>query len=118
MGNPVDGGPIVVPRHEHATNETVIITLPAITRYTHSLHWLHVSYSGVPVGGRVSVQVDDTMRVDQSIDVEGPTCVELPDPFCGESGEGMVITLAAGGPGIEGKLNTGAQRHRCRVSTR
>ena len=117
-GNPVDGGPIVVPRHEHATNQVVIITLPAITRHAYTLLWVDVSYNGVPVGGRVTVKVGETMKLDQPIDVAGPTHVDLPEPICGESGQGMVITLAAGGPDISGKLNTGAQRRRCQVPTR
>lgn len=86
-----------------ASNTAAAITLvkSANTRYV--LHKVIFSYSAAPTGGRLTITGgQETLDID--IIVGGPGGVDLP-PYSCLLNTDCVITLAAGGSGIGGKLN-------------
>lgn len=103
---------------QHATaaaNTAVIVTLPATADVMHVLAAAHVSYSGAPTGGKLTIAVGAAPTTIYEVDISAA----VPPPFNFAGGpdcfgvhgskvnEQMVITLAAGGAGVVGKLNIG-----------
>ena len=94
-----------------AVNTAAVVTLPA--RPGQAWHVLEVlwSYDGTPAGGSLSI-VSGTQVVEFSITNAGPG--NYPPSgnvvaFAGPIGAEVVITLAAGGAVVSGKLNVKAK---------
>lgn len=88
-----------------SANAAVAITLAAVTGKRHYLAMVLWSYSDTPTGGRLTVSgLDNSETLDIDIVAAGPGPVLLP-PLAGKVGTAMVITLAAGGGTVVGKLN-------------
>lgn len=83
-----------------AANAAAVITAVA-PRY---LHWLLFSYSGSPTGGRLTVVVASTTYLDVDITAAGPQLLRLDPVFVNPGTGNVVITLAAAGSGVTGKL--------------
>jgi hypothetical protein len=84
-------------------NALVAITLVGVAGYRHYLPFLVWSYSGLPTG-RLTISGLDGDDVDFDITAAGAGPVFFP-PLAGTIGASVVITLAAGGAGVVGKLN-------------
>lgn len=93
-----------------AANTAAVLTLAAPTdtarrRVFSSVHW---SYSGAPTGGRLTIASSGQSTYDVDITAGGPGYLTFPDNFRGAAGQTVVLTLAAGGAGVSGKINVPA----------
>jgi len=87
-----------------APNAAVVITLPTSrARYEFSgcIYW---SYSADPTGGRLRI-AGGGFGFDVDITTGGPGFIPFSIPQHATNNTAIVITLAAGGAGIVGKLN-------------
>jgi hypothetical protein len=91
-------------RHYPEANTAAVVTIDAATGQTHVLFEVHWSYSGNPTGGRLTVTSGDTTLVDLNITAGGPDSLVLPRGLAGVAAANLVVTLAAGGEGVTGKL--------------
>jgi len=85
-------------------NTAVIITLPAARarrEFAGSIVW---SYSAAPTGGRLTV-AGGGFGIDVDIIAGGPSSIPFNIPQHATDNAPIVITLAAGGATIVGKLN-------------
>ena len=95
--------------HQPASSNTAaIITVAAATLDYHIVDWIGWSYDGVPTGGKLTITIDGTEVFDLDITTDGPGQFIFPpagfyDPTR-DPNEALVITLAAGGSGVTGKL--------------
>lgn len=87
-----------------AANTAVVVTLAAVAGYRHYLAEIIWSYDGEPTGGRLTVSGIEGDDVDVDITAAGPGPLFLA-PLAGEVGAAVVVTLAAGGASVVGKLN-------------
>ena len=90
-----------------AANTAVVLTYAAVSGRLNAIGQLIVSYSGTPTGGNVKVEDGAGNTVFQvDIVAGGPTIIPLDDdPILGSANTALIITLAAGGAGIVGKVN-------------
>jgi hypothetical protein len=93
---------------DHATaadNTAVAITLVGQAGYRHYVPMVSGSYDGVPSGGRLTITgLDNDETFDVDIVAAGQFAIPFP-PLAGKEGTNLVVTLAAGGAGVIGKLN-------------
>lgn len=90
-----------------AANTAAVITIAASEKEAWSLKGIEWSYDGTPTGGRLTVAIDGTTYLDLDITTGGPGQLEFPEGFSRSTkNEEVVITLAAGGAGVTGKLTT------------
>ena len=90
-----------------AANTVVTQTIAAVTGSRHYLRGLVVSYSAAPTGGRVFIESPSgTTIFDVDITAAGPTTVPIPSALMGAMSAAMIITLAAGGAAVVGKVNS------------
>jgi hypothetical protein len=89
-------------RHYPAANTAATQTIAAVVGKRHVLFKIAYSYSAAPTGGRLSVTDGGTTVFDVDITLAGPGAFTLMEPM-GINSE-MIVTLAAGGVGITGKL--------------
>lgn len=88
------------------TNDVVTITLAATEGVFHVIDQLAWSYSAAPTGGEVTVTIDSVVVFSLDITAAGPGRIDFPGGlYVGPAGKVAVITLAAGGSSIVGKLN-------------
>ena len=97
--------PAVTDQATSGANAAVAVTLVGQSRKRHYVLLVLWSYSGTPTGGRLTISgLDPTSdTVDFDITASGPGPITLP-PLMGGLGENVVVTLAAGGAGVVGKL--------------
>jgi len=100
---PVNTAHLSVP----AGNTASVITLPAAGIDVHNvvseLFW---SYSAAPAGGRITIQDGiGSFVFDLDIIAGGPDSISFKRPKRGTANTAMIITLAAAGGVIVGKLN-------------
>lgn len=89
-----------------AANTADTLTYAAIDGLHHALQSLIVSYSGTPTGGNVKVEDGaGTTVFSCDITAAGPTIIPFPRPLMGSQNKALVITLAAGGSGVVGRIN-------------
>ena len=89
--------------HVPAGNTAAVITIAAVANRKHWLHNIQWSYSADPTGGRLTVTSGGVTKFDVDIITGGPGGFGL--EIVGGVNEEVVITLAAGGGVIVGKLN-------------
>lgn len=88
-----------------AADTAVVITLAAEAGKRHYIPEILWSYSGTPTGGRITISgLDNTQTLDLDIISGGPGPLLFP-PLAGKINTAVVITLAAGGGSVVGKLN-------------
>jgi hypothetical protein len=90
-----------------SANGAAILTLTAPTDATKrrafdALHW---SYSATPTGGRLQITSGTQPSYDVDITAGGPGYLAFPPSFRGQAGQTVVVTLAAGGASVVGKVN-------------
>jgi hypothetical protein len=92
--------------HAPAANTPAVVTYAGLPGRRHFLSGFTWSYSSAPVGGNVQIE-DGTGSVVFSLDITtaGAGFIPFAPPKGGTPGAAMVITLAAGGAGVQGKLS-------------
>lgn len=90
--------------HVPAANTACVITIAADPVRKHVCHLVQWSYSTAPTGGRLTIEDGaGTVVFDVDITAAGPGGLTL--FISGSANKAMVITLAAGGAAVQGKLN-------------
>lgn len=93
-----------------AANTAVVRTYAAVAGQSHRLTSLSSSWSGVvPTVGLITVQDGATTILELDVPLALNTLIAIPLPvggIIGTANTDLVITLAAGGAGAIGKLNT------------
>lgn len=93
-----------------AANTAVVQTYTAETGRQHVLAAVLASYSAAPTGGRLTIEdAAGNVVFDADIIAGGLTPFYFDPPLAGSPGAALIITLAAGGGSVVGKLNL---RHR------
>lgn len=89
-----------------ATNTDAVITYTASANRAHVISGLAWSYAGETITGNLQIE-DGSGNVVFSMDVTaaGAGFITFPEAKKGSTGRAMIITLAAGGSGVDGKLN-------------
>lgn len=90
-----------------AANTAVTTTYAAAAGQRHRLTFLSFSYSAAPAGARITIQDGASTILD--LDYATTAVANVPLPPGGLEGSvntAMTVTLAAGGAGVVGKLNT------------
>lgn len=91
-----------------AANTAAVITLAATENRRHVVHFVQWSYSAAPTGGRLTITNDGALVLDVDITAGGPGGFNVYK--VGGVNKEVVITLAAGGAGITGKLSADATK--------
>lgn len=93
--------------HAPASNTAAVITYAAGgAGVSHTLGGVAWSYSGVPTSGNLKIE-DGSGTTAFSVDVTaaGPGFIPFTPALKGTANTAMIITLAAGGSGVTGKVN-------------
>ena len=93
--------------HAPAANTAAVVTYALIAALRHVITGFVWSYvGGIPVGGNVIITDGGATVFSMDIDESGPGIIVFPKPKRSTAvGTAMIITLAAGGAGITGKLS-------------
>jgi len=98
-----------VVRHDSETalaNTAVVITLVAREGYRNVLHGMQWSYDTAPTGGRLTVEDGAGNSIwDVDITAAADRLESFYSVLVGSSNTAMILTLAAAGAGVIGKLN-------------
>ena len=87
-------------------NAAVSITYAALAGLAHALHSLIVSYSGGTASGELKIEDGaGTTVFSVVLPAAGVYVIPFPAPLMGNKNTAMVITLAAGGTSVIGKIN-------------
>ncbi len=87
-----------------AANTDAVVTLAADADEMHVLKKIYWSYDVGPVG-RLYVAIDGVTKLDVDITSSGPGFLPFDDGlYGGEKNKSLVVTLAAGGAAVTGKL--------------
>lgn len=87
------------------TNIAQVLTFPAHVGGRHVITGIVWSYSATPTAGSVSVQDGaGNYIMGWDITASGPGSIIFAQPLMGSANTAMIITLAAGGAGVQGKL--------------
>lgn len=104
MSDPRPHVPVKVASHAPSANTAAVVTLPAVAGSRTRIEQITWSYSNSPTNGGVTITGLEGDDYQFGITAGGPGFV----PTAGvrsESNTAAVITLAAGGSGISGKIN-------------
>jgi hypothetical protein len=89
-----------------ATNTNAVLTYASagvgLSNVVAQLNW---SYNGTPTGGRVTVSDNGVTVFDHDITAAGTGYYIFEVPKKGATNSALVITLYAGGSGVQGKLS-------------
>lgn len=96
-------GRIVSCAYVTATNGIASLTFSARLGYRHHLPGIYWSYSGTPTSGNLVTTGLEGDELDMDITSGGPGPMMTP-PLVGARGGTVTVALAAGGPGVIGKL--------------
>jgi hypothetical protein len=92
--------------HTPASNAAAVVTLAAVSNYRHVLGGVAWSYDGAPTGGNLTIEHGSGVVVlDLDITASGPGFLPLTPPLVGDNNTALIVTLAAGGTGVVGKLS-------------
>ena len=104
--NPTSRAASTSDKHEPASNTAAIVTYSAggggVSHVITGVAW---SYDGAPTGGSLKVEdgSGNTVFI-VSVTAAGPGFIPFPVPKKGTANTAMIITLAAGGSGVTGKV--------------
>ncbi len=92
--------------HAPSSNTAAVLTYSAVTGQRHVLSGLAWSYSATPTSGNLKIE-DGAGTTIFSLDITtaGPGFVPFAPPLSGSASTALIVTLAAGGSGVSGKLN-------------
>jgi len=110
VGNKLSNNNVLPKSHYPTGNTAAVITIAAVADQRIIIDSIQWSYSGAPTGGRLSITDGGVTIFDIDITAAGPGGFGLTLPASGglkspAAGSAIVITLAAGGAGVTGKLN-------------
>jgi hypothetical protein len=89
-----------------AANTAAVVTYTAVTDRRHTVANVAWSYDGTPTGGRLTIEDGSGNTVFQiDITTAGPGVVYFTPPKIGSLNTTMVVTLAAPGGSVSGKLS-------------
>ena len=93
--------------HAPAVNTAAVVTYAGDATKKHAITGIAWSYAGgTPVGGNLQITDGGAVVFTVDIDKSGPGGYEFPRPKMGMAiNSAMVITLAAGGAGVTGKVS-------------
>lgn len=105
-GSCVLGGVLVKSAsHNPASNTAAVVTIAANAEHLWALRKIVWSYDATPTGGSVKVEIGGIEVLDHDISQSGPGYIPLEDGLSSDNkNESLVVTLAAGGSGVTGKL--------------
>ena len=94
-----------------AVNTAVAVTITGVAGQTIKITGLAVSYNAAPTGGLLTVVVNAVTILALDISAAGPTAPPLPAGgiIC-QAGQSAVITLAAAGAAVAGRVNVATQQ--------
>lgn len=98
--------PLAAANYATASNAAAVVTVAAAATKCHAISGLAWSYSGSPTGGTVKIE-DGSGTTVFSLDITaaGPGSVLFGKPMRGTVNTALIVTLAAGGGGVVGKVN-------------
>lgn len=96
--------------HAPASNTAAVVTLTAVASYHRAIKTIIWSYSAAPTGGRLTITDNAVTVLDMDITAAGPGILPIGMAFTENTQ--VVVTLAAGGAGISGKLTVESVRMR------
>ena len=92
--------------HEPAANTAAVVTYAADASRGHVITGIAWSYSAAPTGGSLKVENGAGSTVfSVSVTAAGPGEYIFPVPKLGSVNTAMIITLAAGGASVTGKVS-------------
>jgi len=95
--------------HSPAANTAAVVTLAAagagVSNVMGGIYW---SYDDDPTGGNILVQDGATTVLSVDVTAGGTGFLPFDTPIRGSANTQLVVTLAAGGAGISGKINVHA----------
>lgn len=95
--------------HAPTSNTAAVVTKAAVTgqkTYCAGVYW---SYTAAPTNGNLKIEdVSGTTVFNLDITAAGPGFVQFEPPIFGTANSAFIVTLAAGGSGISGKVNINA----------
>lgn len=91
--------------HVPAANTAAVVTLAADTSRRNGIASIHYSYSAAPTGGRLTITDGGTTVFNIDIIAGGENSLYFDPPLAGLHNSAVVVTLAAGGGVVVGKLN-------------
>lgn len=96
--------PVKVASHAPSANTAAVVTLPAVAGSRTRIEQITWSYSDVPTDGGLTIT--GLEGDDYGLDIAGGGHGSIKTAGVrSESGTQLVVTLAAGGSGISGKIN-------------
>jgi hypothetical protein len=92
--------------HAPSANTAAVVTYSAVSTARHAISGIAWSYSAAPTGG--NLQVEDgsgTTVFSMDITAAGAGFIPFDPPKKGSLNTALIVTLAAGGGGISGKVS-------------
>jgi hypothetical protein len=86
------------------TNVAATITLAVVGGMRHAISGVLWSYSAAPTGGRLTISNGGATALDIDITGSGPGVLAFDPAKLGDTGASVVVTLAAGGAAVVGKV--------------
>ncbi len=97
---------VTVPKlHVPAGDTDAVITMAAAEKVINVVDSVHCSYDAAPTGGKLTITVDAATKFEVDITAAGPLEFLFPGGLYGSENQAVVITLAAAGGAIVGKVN-------------
>ena len=98
--------------HSPASNTAAVLTFAAVPNCRQAVYKIIWSYDSDPTGGQLTVTTGGEVLFQVDVTVGGPGFI--PILVTGKLNQNLVITLAAGGAGVSGKVNVEKQWSRVR----
>ena len=92
--------------HAPASNTAAVVTYTADATRAHAINGVYWSYSAAPAGGNLKIE-DGSGVIVYTTDITAAGPGFLPIEKLGTPNTAMIVTLAAGGAGISGKVCVG-----------
>lgn len=92
-----------------AVNTAAVVTYAAAPTNTHAVLMIDGSYNAAPTGGRLSITDGAQTILDMDIAASGPFHFVFDPGLEGQINSAMVVTLAAAGAAVTGKLEVSHQ---------
>ena len=92
--------------HAPASNTAAVVTYAAVSDRRHAINGIAWSYSGAPTGGNLKVEDGSGTTVfTMDVTAAGAGFVPFAAPLAGRNNTALIVTLAAGGSGVSGKVS-------------
>jgi hypothetical protein len=92
--------------HAPAANTAAVVTYAAVSDRRHGLSGIAWSYSAAPTNGNLKVEDGSGTTVfSMDITAAGPGVVYFTPPKLGSLNTALIVTLAAGGASVSGKVS-------------